>query len=629
MTVTRETIALVVNDAGDYIETVVATETVTLPGDTDISGTTITFDDNLPDTKGQKYRYTATVRDTVDTGVADLEASTDMVLDTIAENPQAELDTMMNAIDQELIIGRAETGGTIFIDDNKNGILDANEGNVAEKKSFVVNAEGRWALTSSTVINDIKNDKDITTTEDADKAVPINFVDKVGNFIADGDVHQISKWYIFDKGDGVIATGHLSLLDEPEDATFVAGTDPNNWVKISDPNIEGGTDKYAITKFDETHDSDKYIFVKENMSSRTTVGFIAATGKGDDTFMVGGAMLKNTQVYLEEGDDLFSVKDVKQGTNVIDMGEGNDKVQVTGKFDWGVLYGGLGDDDVSIFGNLFQGKIDLELSEDANGNPAHIETLTHKNGSTSGDGNNELKVGGDILESSIISGSGDDLLRVAHNATNSWINLGGGNDTFDVGSYLQDSEVRLGEGNDTVTIGENIRNPKLNDVSIIDLDSGDDTLNVGWFSDNSTVITGGAGYDTLNLTADGSSRSLKETGMKGHDSSLTGIEEINLQGDYIELNLKYNEILEANDNPDDALVNGHILINSEGTGNKVDLGGSDWSSDTDTNLKDGRGRWSKVEDNTDVDGVSYDVYQHSSDSSGLHQVYIQDGIMII
>lgn len=76
---------------------------------------------------------------------------------------------------------------------------------------------------------------------------------------------------------------------------------------------------------------------------------------------------------------------------------------------------------------------------------------------------------------------------------------------------------------------------------------------------------------------------------------------------------------------------GQLLI--QGTSSsKVDLGSTNWNSDTaaQASLKDTTGgSWTKTGSQA-IDGISYDIYHHSSAGASLQQdVYIQQGLTII
>ncbi|MDO5687152.1 MAG: hypothetical protein Q4G42_07205, partial [Neisseria sp.] len=187
------------------------------------------------------------------------------------------------------------------------------------------------------------------------------------------------------------------------------------------------------------------------------------------------------------------------------------------------------------------------------------------------------------------------------------------------GAFLYGSQ-----GLDKVTI-----NGQIKGSNTIDLGAGDDTFTYGGTT-ISGVIVGGAGTDTLVLTYNKDTSLTTGISANAHITNLssanfTGFEVIKMQGNNV-VDIAYKDLL------NDTTNTGPLYIQGTNT-SKVDLGSTNWSSDTlaQRSLTDtGGGSWALSQSSVNVGGVLYNVYHHSSAGSDIsNDVYIQQGIIVI
>lgn len=241
-----------------------------------------------------------------------------------------------------------------------------------------------------------------------------------------------------------------------------------------------------------------------------------------------------------------------------------------------------------------------------------------------GEGNDTLNLKGAMVNNAFVEmGAGDDIATIGgFMGTFTSIDMGDGNDTLTLnGPLLAFSNVDLGTGDDTLSINGHIAHG-----AFIHAGEGDDTVTyTGKTIDG--FIHGGEGQDTLVLdySADDSLVSgfwAWQHITNASTQDFAGFETVKLAGKNA-LDVRYKDLLADNER------DGALFIQGNET-SKVDLGASDWNSDTGENLHDVcGGKWMATGNKT-VDGIDYTVYHHSMAGSDLsNDVYIQSGIIVI
>lgn len=346
---------------------------------------------------------------------------------------------------------------------------------------------------------------------------------------------------------------------------------------------------------------------------------------GDDTLNVAGnidGIVRGARVDMGGGDDTLNVGKVIGGTAEVKMGSGNDIANIND-------------------GIVFRAKLDMGEGNDTLNVKNNITWKTHVD---MGEGNNTVNVGGGLVDwAKMTSGSGQDTFKFDGITNNAQLSTGGGNDTVNVNHLDFYAKVDMGSGDDVLYINKTFGRGAVQDRLLlkdsgaqVDMGDGNDLVIYGGKS-MTGVINGGAGKDTLVLTydADDSLVSGPNTWFKEATNlstlNIRGIETIVMDGKNA-VDIKYEDLLA------DTTREGALFIRGNST-SKVDLGATDWNSDTDTWLKEytpldllnvtGKGEWAKTGSKV-VDGISYDVYHHSfAGSDTQNDVYIQQGVMVI
>ena len=263
---------------------------------------------------------------------------------------------------------------------------------------------------------------------------------------------------------------------------------------------------------------------------RTKLDASAIYGNGDETFLLFDHGRKSDQniteaakgktveidvktfthgaeVKLDNGDDIVTVNN-KHGwgwineDSKLDLGRGNNTLNVGTNIDKSTVAAGNGDDTVNV-GNWIREHSDINL----------------------GDGNNTLTLGNIIVNSTVATGDGNDTIKVKNAIIGSTVKLGAGDDTVEVGNkditdntLTGKSNIDGGDGYDKLTI----TNPgtSINLDSIADHAHNFEELNISNKSQNTTlsvklsdVISLTDGDNTLKITADaGDKVEFKDTG---------------------------------------------------------------------------------------------------------------------
>lgn len=230
-------------------------------------------------------------------------------------------------------------------------------------------------------------------------------------------------------------------------------------------------------------DGDNYLSVYSNIS-----GSKVQMGSGDDIVKTGFDEANNK---LTNGDGYIT------GKSIVDLGDGNNKLDVGTNIDNSKVTTGSGDDNVEVRGYIWNasGKI--------------VGTNDEEYGVYLGDGNNKLKVGTNIDNSNVTTGSG--------------------NDVIEAGGYVINSKINLGDGNDTIT--------------------------VGWIKSNSNGINGGDGYDVLSITKPGNSIDLSNVAKQANN-----FEELDIsnkdQGTTLKVSLK--DVMDMTDDHNTLKITGDL-----------------------------------------------------------------------
>ena len=215
---------------------------------------------------------------------------------------------------------------------------------------------------------------------------------------------------------------------------------------------------------------------------RTKLDASAIYGNGDETFLLLDHGRKSDQKITEAAKGKTVEIDVKTFTHgsEVKLDNGDDIVTVNNKHGWGWI-----NED---------SKLDL------------------------GRGNNTLNVGTNIDKSTVTAGNGDDTVNVGNwIREHSDINLGDGNNTLTVGNIIVNSTVATGDGNDTIKvknaiIGSTVKLGAGDDtVEVGNKDITDNTLT------GKSNIDGGDGYDKLTITNPGTTINLSNIASQAHN----------------------------------------------------------------------------------------------------------------
>ena len=303
-------------------------------------------------------------------------------------------------------------------------------------------------------------------------------------------------------------------------------------------------------------------------------------GRGNNTLNVGTNIDKST-VIAGNGDDFVTVGKWQHAgdsyiTNHsnINLGDGNNKLTVGTNIDSSKVATGSGDDVVEVGGYILNAS-------------GKIAGTNEEYGVNLGDGDNKLTVENYIKGSIVTTGDGDDIVNVGNYVTNSTINLGDGDnaltveswingdtkiisgkgaDTINIDDDFDKSTLLTGAGNDKVTIGGDVKNKS----SLIDLGAGDDTIAVGNIENGK--IDGGDGYDKLAITNPGRSINLDSIADHAHN-----FEELNIsnKSQNTTLSLKLSDVISLTDGD-------NTLKITADAGDKVEFKDAGWQKGTST-----------------------------------------------
>ena len=303
-------------------------------------------------------------------------------------------------------------------------------------------------------------------------------------------------------------------------------------------------------------------------------------GRGNNTLNVGTNIDKST-VIAGNGDDFVTVGKWQHAgdsyiTNHsnINLGDGNNKLTVGTNIDSSKVATGSGDDVVEVGGYILNAS-------------GKIAGTNEEYGVNLGNGDNKLTVENYIKGSIVTTGDGDDIVNVGNYVTNSTINLGDGDnaliveswingdtkiisgkgaDTINIDDDFDKSTLLTGAGSDKVTIGGDVKNKS----SLIDLGAGDDTIAVGNIENGK--IDGGDGYDKLAITNPGRSINLDSIADHAHN-----FEEFNIsnKSQNTTLSVKLSDVINLTDGD-------NTLKITADAGDKVEFKDAGWQKGAST-----------------------------------------------
>ena len=477
------------------------------------SGTKFSFTDNLEDSYGTEYIYTAKV-----VGKLGVLAKKEFSI---------KLDTMIEAFDTKTVVehnrngttiaGIAEKGAKIRLTyQNKDGSSGSESVNADASGKFELNLPSTWARNS--------------------KNAQLLIEDQAGN-ISSVNLHTIKNLY--------------THLNTNQGLTFATINNINGFQTMdSDP-------KKAIIMSNEGD----WIFVRENMG--------------------GQARSLKPNIDMAGGDDYLYVANTLTSGPQINMGAGNDKIQ--------------------LGGGLAAGTYTFNL----------------------GNGNDILDVARDVVNlafTNVDAGDGSDLIRVgSHWDGGGDVKLGQGNDEVIVNGYIAGSKkFYFDAGDDSLIVNDKgTGGISIFGLTKIDMGDGNDTVmlagNIGSSVHKDVRVDGGEGNDSLFFTGSGVHTSLDRV-FNFETIDLTGTGNNRLDVSISAVKLNGNTTIDI-----DGISYTGLFINGN-EGDTVDLGANGGSAD-----KQDLGKFEEYSGNNKPDG-----YKAYWDGNDIHtMVYIQDGISII
>lgn len=404
------------------------------------------------------------------------------IIDTIA--PQGVVVKAYNTGNGQLTLNSKETGTVIVEVNGKKQEFQVTEAN--KDVVYNLNSELRDEFNRTNDVDNYKtresnnqpsqNELTAMRAEPVinDQSLNIDFRDTAGNKAVNR-----SEVYYFNSGDGPY--GEFNPEDKPLTATN-AFTDWNSNYKS-----EGGVTTYT-TSFKNNNAQYLYINGDFDAYSGATDRFRVEMGAGNDVIDVTGKIENSIQLYMGAGDDVVILNNFYNndgGRAIIDLGTGNNRLT-----------------QKSTGGNDFD-IVDINAGE---GNDEIIATALIRDSNLNlGNGNNIITAERNFESSTITTGSGEDVVTIKGDIRySSKINMGLGKDILNIGgSVFDSSKIDMGEGIGEVTIGGNIysnettlsfgsANDKLTvtgrmyDGSSVNLGLGDDVVLIKGNMDNSS-----------------------------------------------------------------------------------------------------------------------------------------------
>ena len=304
----------------------------------------------------------------------------------------------------------------------------------------------------------------LTRTISSNEKISVEITDAVGNTASDSKMTS----HIVNSDGTRYYNNELGIGTDVDTGTIIGGSG-NDKVVVG---TSGHSSRYITDgSVVDLGDGDNYLSVYSNIS-----GSKVQMGSGDDIVKTGFDKANNK---FTNGDGYIT------GKSIVDLGDGNNKLDVGTNIDNSKVTTGSGDDNVEVRGYIWNAS-------------GKIAGTNEEYGVYLGDGNNKLKVGTNIDNSKVTTGSGDDVIEA--------------------GGYVINSKINLGDGNDTIT--------------------------VGWIKGNNNDINGGTGYDKLAITNPGTSINLDSIANQAHN-----FEELNIsnKSQNTTLSVKLSDVISLTD----------------------------------------------------------------------------------
>ncbi|ERF78207.1 hypothetical protein N561_07405 [Gallibacterium anatis 12656/12] len=339
-------------------------------------------------------------------------------------------------------------------------------------------------------------------------------------------------------------------------------------------------------------------------------------GKGVDTIRSG--VTENSRFWLGLGED--SVELAQMSNSAIYAGAGEDKITVGGikkQEGRGSIISAEDGNDTIIINALPKTSVALEAD---------------KSWISGGNGDDTITIKGDLfgIKNQILGDAGNDTITISGNirGSNNLIDGGAGNDIITLdGEVVKDQGGKLtiqgGDGNDTISVG----NIGTEDNVSIFAGFGSDTVTIkNVKGDNDHIIDLGedvnkTDYDILSIEgsqSEGYNNQFSIGGKPSDHAQIWGAEEIRFTGTGVTVKIVSGNLVNNNTGPS-PVGKDELFIRNDGgdaTNNKVVLSGSGWTK-------------SETAVEHSFNGESYqnvDVYKHSSSDDIL---YIQQGVTVI
>ena len=213
--------------------------------------------------------------------------------------------------------------------------------------------------------------------------------------------------------------------------------------------------------------------------------FKSSQGNGSDSLNIFGNVIGGN-IFTDEGipdssavsgstagDDLLRVKGNIEGfsssRSTIYTDDGDDTIRIGGNVEDTNIFMGNGDDKLDIEGNVENSFISTDGSGakrvDAAGNYLTDDDGNFLYDDPASAGNDSIRIGGDVVNSSIQTGGGGDTVIIGglfednvNDSSFASIETGSGNDSLVLGGGAKDSQFSTGSGSDTVSIRGNFNN---------------------------------------------------------------------------------------------------------------------------------------------------------------------------
>ncbi|MDK9561501.1 Ig-like domain-containing protein [Gallibacterium anatis] len=359
-------------------------------------------------------------------------------------------------------------------------------------------------------------------------------------------------------------------------------------------------------------------------------------GDGQNTLSVTGKMFG---VNYFGGKDVDTIQSGVTENSRFWLGLGEDSVELA-QMSNSAIYAGAGEDRITVGGIKKQeGRGSIISAEDGNDTiiinalPKTLVALeADKSWISGGNGDDTITINGDLFGTGnqIFGDAGNDTITISGNirGSNNLIDGGAGNDTITLkGEVLKDLggkfEIRGGEGNDTISVG----NISTEDNVSIFAGNGNDIVTIkNVKGDNDHIIDLGedvnkTDYDILSIEgsqSEGYNNQFSIGGRPSEHTQIWGAEEIRFTGTGVTVKIVSGNLVNNNTGPSPAGKDELFIHNGDVAGsNIVKLEG--WTKSGGLTSKE-------------FNGKTYDNVQeyHYSSSNGTSEdiLYIQQGVTV-